>query len=438
VPHLGPLPGYFVDSLMALAKPPEGGHALFRVENKPVDIARNALVDRVLQDPALTHVLFLDADIRFHELTLKHLLENDLPVVSGVYFARTDQPVPHVYDFVREDALGYRWYHPMGEETMKFLEAHPDVLKQPNAVVFEGHHLVQCDAVGAGMLLVQREVFEAIGSPWFVNGKGSAGGEDFDFCERAQREGFKVYADFCVLGAHELSHAFTGIEEFATAFGFGKDDAYDWATPLIVEVGPNGDGQRVSEAGMEGMLQFPYGVPGYLTYKEGLSLFKLALMTPPEGVVVELGTFKGKSAICLAQAQRRLICVDHDLGEQGLPGKLEEGHAEGGYLAEAEANLSDFENVEIWQCDTAAAADAYRSKHDQPVNMIFIDGDHEADAVRRDFEAWRRVLAKNAIIALHDFKFPGVNALLSELLEKEHYEMIHQQDNLAVIRKEHS
>ena len=445
VPHLGDLPGYFVDSLLGLSKPPEGGHSFYRVQDKPVDIARNALVEKALDDPHTTHVLFLDADEMIHPNTLRHLLDCKVPLVSGLVFARSDYPAPHLYSYVRTDALGIRWYHGMGEEFMDFLDQHPEAVEQPNCMVFPFHHLIKCDAVGAGLMLVERKVLEDMGAPWFVCGRNSSGGEDFFFCHKAKEHGYQLWADLAVQANHQIQRAFTGRAEFIAAFGYGEENRYDFKTPMVVQVGPDGDGQRVP---LEKAMNFPYGVEGYLTYDEGLSLFKLAVLTPVAGVIVELGTYKGRSSVCLAQSRRTLICVDHDRGEAlPEPDPAKEGtgledqwsivhddHRKGGYLQEAAQNLRQFGNVQIWNSDTAEAAKVYDLE--QPVSMLFLDADHSPEAVTRDFEAWRPLLARDAIVAFHDFNFEGPQRLVERLVEEEGYEIIHQNDALCAIRKE--
>ncbi len=63
--------------------------------------------------------------------------------------------------------------------------------------------LIECDGVGCGCLLIHRSVFEKIKPPYFVMNQGKYGGEDFYFCRKAKRAGFKIYADPGVLCGHK-------------------------------------------------------------------------------------------------------------------------------------------------------------------------------------------------------------------------------------------
>lgn len=233
IPHLGPLPGYFVDSLLWLSWPP--GTLTVRVENKPVDIARNAIAEAFMKTDA-THLFFMDADMKFDTNTLARLAMHDLPIVSGTYFARTDTPVPHVYEFSAiED--GVHWYRAMGQEHREWLARHPEHLDAPATTCLppSPDSLVRCDGVGGGCLLIKREVFEKVAFPWFES-FDTGGGEDFDFCRKARDAGYEVYADWAIQCEHNTSGVFTAREEFLECFA----DVEDLSAPILVEVGRAG------------------------------------------------------------------------------------------------------------------------------------------------------------------------------------------------------
>jgi hypothetical protein len=45
----------------------------------------------------------------------------------------------------------------------------------------------------------------------------------------------------------------------------------------------------------------------------------------------------------------------------------------------------------------------------QPIDLLWLDGDHEYDGVKRDFEEWRGFVASGGRIALHDSRRPQVS-----------------------------
>ena len=55
----------------------------------------------------------------------------------------------------------------------------------------------------------------------------------------------------------------------------------------------------------------------------------------------------------------------------------------------------------------------------EPVELVFIDGSHEYELVRLDFELWFPKLISGGIIALHDtVGFPGPRKVVAENLHK--------------------
>lgn len=246
IPHLGDLPDYFFKSVVAMKKGPQGTYFLTMVKNHPVDLARNLIVETVLDESDATHLLFLDSDMTFPVLAAERLLQANKDIVSATYFARAETPSPHAYEFNRRDENGVTWYRSMAEEFAAWVKANPVHVDQGNESLF-AQHLVKVDAVGAGCLLIRRHVLERIDElhgadpyPWFKNHEGSRGGEDFTFCERARAAGFDIWVDFGVQCNHYAPGNFTGREEFVAAFGVGTRNEFDFSQPVEFAIGPDG------------------------------------------------------------------------------------------------------------------------------------------------------------------------------------------------------
>jgi hypothetical protein len=58
------------------------------VSGKPIDLARNVMVTKALQDKC-EHIFFLDSDILVEPDTLTKLFASNMPIVSGVYYSRS-------------------------------------------------------------------------------------------------------------------------------------------------------------------------------------------------------------------------------------------------------------------------------------------------------------------------------------------------------------
>src|SRR5690554_7600706 len=67
------------------------------------------------------------------------------------------------------------------------------------------------------------------------------------------------------------------------------------------------------------------------------------------------------------------------------------------------------------------SAEVGQQWHGPKVGLLFIDGDHRQDAVRKDFAAWEKHLSEDAVIAFddHDESHPGVPAAVQGLVNKD-------------------
>ena len=145
-------------------------------------------------------------------------------------------------------------------------------------------------------------------------------------------------------------------------------------------------------------------VPGWLSDEEGEALYELAKECTGTGVIVEIGSWKGKSTICLGLGSRagngiRIFAVD----------------------PHADYRHGEFkENV-----DRAGIADLVTpvkglsqdvvGDFDEPIELLFVDGSHEEDDVRYDFETWVPKVVDGGVVAFHDTTWhAGVRRVVAE------------------------
>jgi GT2 family glycosyltransferase len=162
----------------------------------PLDRVRNNAVREMLAGD-YSHLFFLDDDVLAPPEALLVLLARELPIVSGLYPRRDEPHYPIILSTPKT---------PEGKYTFEF----PYRMKPPE------NRLVECDVVGAGCLLVERRVFEALAEPWFrLTDKV---GEDVYFCMHAKHHGgFPVYVDTGVDCLHIVTHV-SGSEEAKKRF----------------------------------------------------------------------------------------------------------------------------------------------------------------------------------------------------------------------------
>jgi len=133
------------------------------------------------------------------------------------------------------------------------------------------------------------------------------------------------------------------------------------------------------------------GVPGWLTDEEGEALYELARACHGDGVIVEIGSWKGKSTICLG------------LGSQagnGVPVYAIDPHTDtrfGDFASNVErAGIREL--VRPIASLSQPAADDF----DEPIEILFVDGSHEYDLVLEDFEKWVPKVVDGGWVAFHD------------------------------------
>ena len=182
LPMLSPFVHYkFVNSYLALTRPK--GTATVSLVGSLTALARNQIVD-IAQQQRASHLMFLDTDMTFPPDTLQRLIAHDKDIVSGLYFER------------------YAPYRPMLRQ--RFEDGYSLVNYPPAG-------LVECDALGAGCILIRMEVFQKLAKPCFEYRLSTSGiketflTEDIVFCERARKAGFKIFCDTSIRCGHLIS-----------------------------------------------------------------------------------------------------------------------------------------------------------------------------------------------------------------------------------------
>lgn len=127
--------------------------------------------------------------------------------------------------------------------------------------------------------------------------------------------------------------------------------------------------------------------------------------------IVEVGCWKGRSTFALLTGcvRGRVYAVDHWLGS---PSERDTNHreaVEGDVFEIFVNNVGLFANLEIVRAESSEAATRFA---DRSIDMIFLDGDHEFEAVARDIAVW---LPKcRTLFCGHDRMFDGVAQAIFE------------------------
>ena len=120
---------------------------------------------------------------------------------------------------------------------------------------------------------------------------------------------------------------------------------------------------------------------------------------PPE--VAEIGSWAGRSAIIMANAGARVLCIDHWKGNKNDKGTdgVHPGKAFTTFLSNTRAHRAS-KSIDFIAGDSLSVAKQLAC-HGRMFDIVYIDAEHDYESVKADIEAWRP-LAKH-IIAGHDY-----------------------------------
>lgn len=161
-------------------------------------------------------------------------------------------------------------------------------------------------------------------------------------------------------------------------------------------------------------------VDGWMSPDQARRLYDAAARTTAGDRIVEIGSFRGRSAIVLASAAPdgvRVYAIDPHAGNDRGPQEIE------GFAAEAADDHT------VFTANLAAAgvsdrithlrmfSDAAHGELDGEVAVLYVDGAHRYSPARRDIDTWGQRVEDGGTMLIHDsFSSIGVTlAILREL-----------------------
>jgi predicted O-methyltransferase YrrM len=159
-------------------------------------------------------------------------------------------------------------------------------------------------------------------------------------------------------------------------------------------------------------------VKGFLGRQEGNALYDIAIEASRRGPCLEIGSYCGKSTICLGSACRKnnsiLFSIDHHRGsEEQQPGEEYFDPELYDRKTRRVDTFKEFRNtiekagledtVVPMVCRSELAARLWSTS----LSLVFIDGGHSYAAAYTDYNAWAGHIMPNGYLMIHDiFKNP--------------------------------
>lgn len=159
-------------------------------------------------------------------------------------------------------------------------------------------------------------------------------------------------------------------------------------------------------------------IEGWLLLAEAIELFDLASQIKSTNpIICEIGVWKGKSSYIFASALRkrngRLYSIDPFDGEGDPASKVT--YQEGMKNINATL-LKNFKNtmIKYGLCKyikiIPMLSEKARLKFPEPrIDLLFIDGNHEYESVKKDYELWSHLIPSGGKIVLHDVEATHVD-----------------------------
>ena len=152
---------------------------------------------------------------------------------------------------------------------------------------------------------------------------------------------------------------------------------------------------------------------GFLPDDEGMALYRAALLGASVGPLLEIGAWRGKSAVYLGAAAAEsgtvLFSVDHHRGSEELQAGWEHHDpnvvdARSGRIdtlpffrrTVEQAGLEDVVVAVVGESSVVAA------HWGTPLGLVFVDGGHGAASAAADYEGWAPHVAPGGLLVVHD------------------------------------
>ena len=140
---------------------------------------------------------------------------------------------------------------------------------------------------------------------------------------------------------------------------------------------------------------------GMISFEEAVLLYRLAKKAR-NGCILEIGSYRGRSTVFLGKGS---------LDGAGVPVFAVDPHTSfvgilGGVFGSRD-RTAFYEAMLLHNCSEIVSlinlsSEAFSSQWSCAISLLWIDGDHRYEGVRRDFDCWERYLLPGSFIAFDD------------------------------------
>jgi predicted O-methyltransferase YrrM len=201
---------------------------------------------------------------------------------------------------------------------------------------------------------------------------------------------------------------------------------------------PRGEGMH---SAFEDAFALAAPVEGWLSEAQARRLWDAAQRVPPGGLLVEIGSFRGRSAIVMASALAdgaRMVAIDPHAGGDRGPREIAADAARGEADTRAFAGNLRAAGVEERVEHVRSTSSAAHSAVPDEVDLLYVDGAHRFGPARDDLVHWGQRVREGGTMLVHDsFSSIGVTlATLSSITFATRWRYLGRTGSLAEYRRE--
>jgi predicted O-methyltransferase YrrM len=175
---------------------------------------------------------------------------------------------------------------------------------------------------------------------------------------------------------------------------------------------------------------------GMTSFDEADLLYRLAKQTK-EGCIVEVGSYRGRSTVALGRGsldghRAPVFAIEpHEEFVGILGGQF--GPEDRAAFFRAMLDTACYQIVRLINLSSEVVAPNWS----KPIGLLWIDGDHSYEGVKRDWECWAPHLAANATVAFDDSldQSIGPYKLINELVQAGGYRKTELVGKVTVLKK---
>lgn len=139
-------------------------------------------------------------------------------------------------------------------------------------------------------------------------------------------------------------------------------------------------------------------IDGWFSYSQQAALYEIVKGLRPRSLIMEIGTYRGKSTLFYTLANPEVIVITNDICNYPWTTKLDPAGFElknkpidervlhAGNVMQIIGRSSEI--VKTWNL---------------PIDFLFIDGKHSYDEVKQDINDWGKFVVKGGYIVFHDY-----------------------------------